>query len=435
MKNRKYAHLIRMLIPVLAAFMFAGVQGQTVNNENDLRNELKHSKEKTAGIYYAYPGPANEAVKTVPPHGYEPFYVSHYGRHGSRYLTEDARYEFLLNMFESMNRDSQLTPFGCNVFKRLQKVWAYAEGRGGSLTSIGVRQHREIAGRMAERCPQIFLNGTVTIKATSSTVPRCILSMAAFCERLKEQNPLLSIMREASGRTMNVIAWNPPEVKALSADTSAWRTAWNEDRKSNIRPERLIKSLFHKTLPPDTALHFMEEMYALASDMQNVEMPEKTSFYDLFTDAELYYLWRNANWRMYICNAAAPAGHGIGPRIAAGLLKNFITEADSALAKDRPSATLRFGHDTNLIRLLALMQVEGCCNSESDPKRFALAWRSYHVSPMAANLQLTFYRNSAGNVMVALMLNENYVRLPLKNSNVPFYPWNEVRQFWSSLIK
>ena len=94
---------------------------------------------------------------------------------------------------------------------------------------------------------------------------------------------------------------------------------------------------------------------------------------------------------MYICNANAPVNQE-QPRSAKSLLKNIIESADRAIREGTPCATLRFGHDTNLIRLLALMQVEGCSNQETDPDRYYLAWQDFRVSPMGANLQLIFSR-------------------------------------------
>ena len=46
--------------------------------------------ERLGGVYYAYP--ITETKMNQAPEGYEPFYISHYGRHGSRWLTSDNRY-------------------------------------------------------------------------------------------------------------------------------------------------------------------------------------------------------------------------------------------------------------------------------------------------------------------------------------------------------
>ena len=51
------------------------------------KEEMFSTIEKTGGVYWAYP--LDFAPQTRAPKGYKPFYVSHYGRHGSRYLIGD----------------------------------------------------------------------------------------------------------------------------------------------------------------------------------------------------------------------------------------------------------------------------------------------------------------------------------------------------------
>lgn len=427
-------NLRRALLVVATAMLVHGAYAQGSRRIEQIKKELSLCPEKTGGIYYAYHAPDSGAGQAAVPRGYTPFYVSHYGRHGSRHLTADSRYMFLLGVFDSLHAQAWLTPLGEDVRLRLHRVWREAEGRGGSLTAVGERQHRGIAERMAARCPQIFRSGAVSLSAVSSTVPRCIMSMAAFCERLKEINSALVIRREASQRTMDYVAWTSPAAKALEADTAAWKAAWSADRESSIRPSRLVASLTTRSMPADSARYFMEEMYALASDMQDIEMTNKPSFYDLFTAEELYVLWRSANWRMYVCNANAPAGRGAGPRSAARLLSDIIQRADSAIASGGVTADLRFGHDTSLIRLLALMKAGQSGTSQTDPALFPAAWQGYNVSPMAANLQITFYRDEKGGVAVRLMLNEKDVQLPLKSLTGPFYKWSDVRRLWRNAV-
>ena len=53
------------------------------------KEEMFATPEKTGGVYWAYP--LDFAPQTKAPKGYKPFYISHYGRHGSRYLIGDQR--------------------------------------------------------------------------------------------------------------------------------------------------------------------------------------------------------------------------------------------------------------------------------------------------------------------------------------------------------
>lgn len=131
--------------------------------------------QQMGGVYYAYHFDENwQELKA--PRGYKPFYISHYGRHGSRWMPSDERYIWVNSQFED---ETNLTPLGKKVKQLLAEVWANAQGYGGKLTRLGERQHRGIARRMVENFPEVFTDGT-RVKARSSVVDRCAKSMLAF---------------------------------------------------------------------------------------------------------------------------------------------------------------------------------------------------------------------------------------------------------------
>ena len=74
-------------------------------------------------------------------------------------------------------------------------------------------------------------------------------------------------------------------------------------------------------------------------------------------------------------------------------------DADRALASGKPSADLRFGHDTNLYRLLTLLgagyergsEETGVFESSCDRYDYN---RMDVVVPMATNLQMIFYKKN-----------------------------------------
>ena len=63
-----------------------------------LTSFAQKSNEQMGGIYYAYPE-YKAAKYTAVPEDFIPFYMSHYGRHGSRWMTSDARYEWIISQF------------------------------------------------------------------------------------------------------------------------------------------------------------------------------------------------------------------------------------------------------------------------------------------------------------------------------------------------
>lgn len=391
--------------------------------------ELLKTPEKLGSIYYAYPGPQQEVLSDAPK-GYTPFYISHYGRHGSRFQPSDERYKFALDLFEEAYKTNNLTPLGEEVMNRIHKLWVIARGNGGLLTKVGERQHQEIAARMYERFPEVFATGR-HIDARSSTVTRCRQSMEAFCGSLLGKDSTLSISMDTKPEFMSYIANDTPEQKAFEKNGEAWHDQWFEYEHTHINGVRLCKSLFKNTEGMDDYA-VATNLYWLAEGMQ--DLPTDLSLIELFTPEELYEIWLTVNYRMYICNAASPVAQGIALEAAKPLLRNIIDKADEAIRTGSECATLRFGHDSHLIRLLALMNLEGCGRQEADMLNIENVWQDFYISPMAANLQMVFYRNKSGNVIVKFLHNENEVTLPIRSMKGCYYRWKDVKKYLEHVL-
>ena len=364
--------------------------------------------EKYGGVYYAYQAPK---VKYTPvPKGYKPFYISHYGRHGSRWMPKDSRYEWIAAQFED---ESNLTDFGLEVKRRLQPALENARGNGGKLTPLGAEQHRQIARRKYRRFKEIFRQKGIHISARSSTSPRCAASMRAFCEQLRKLNPALDIVEETDQKYMYYIAYTSPEEEELERDTVV---------RCKVTGERLTGTLYKdpsKQKEPDKLL---SELHTLASSMQDI--PLKDSFWDLFTEEEIQAVYDMNNTRMRLVNGIDPFNHSIPARCAASLWQNIVETADSVIATGTSAATLRFGHDTCLYHLLSLLGFfDGVPNLMDE------------ILPMGANLQIIFYRNAKGHVIVKFLHNEKEVKyneiLCFENKPAfepPYYDWEYIKQ-------
>ena len=136
---------------------------------------------------------------TPSPQGKKPFYISHYGRHGSRYINSRSGYDTPFRMMAHADSVNELTPIGERVFDEMKLIMDDTEGRWGELTSYGKQQHRQIAHRMVERFPEVF-SGEARVKCVSTIVPRCIASMGVAMMEMKQMNPKLRITMEASQR-------------------------------------------------------------------------------------------------------------------------------------------------------------------------------------------------------------------------------------------
>lgn len=414
--------LVALLLPV-AAF------AQTA------KEEIFADLNKAGGVYYAYP--VNTVEQTETPKGYEPFYISHYGRHGSRYLIADNDYLWVLQLMRDAKEAGALTPLGLDALDRVEQVWLEAEGRGGDLSPLGVKQHRGIAERMFRTFPEVF-EGKVDISARSTIVMRCAMSMDAFCERLKELNPELNITREASNRYMCYMNYHSPESNEFNAPDGPWQEEYRKFEVSHTHGDRLVSTLFSDSLwvVRNVDPHkVMWGFYWLAVGMQDIET--RVSFMDLFEPQELFDLYQSFNYRFYVGDSNYPGSHGMLLDNAKPLLRNVVESADAVIASGKTGATLRFGHDGNLIPFTGLLGLKDCYNSVENPAEFYKYFVSYKISSMAGNVQIIFFRNKKNHddIIVKFMLNEREISIPqLETDMFPFYRWSSVRNYFENIL-
>lgn len=417
---------LKTLAVVLAIFCL-GVKAQTTFEE------ISADLNKAGGVYLAYP--TVETKQTPAPKGYKPFYVSHYGRHGSRYLLSDRDYQWIIQLMEKAETVNGLTPLGHDVLKRLNMVWEEAQGRAGDLTPLGVRQHQGIAERMSKNFPEVF-SGKRHVSARSTVVYRCAMSMVAFGDRLKQLNPQLDMSYEMSEKYMSYLNYHSARSNAFThGKKGPWVEEYRKFEEAQVHPDRLVSALFSNAdfirceVNPS---ELMWGLYWIAVDMQDMETP--VSFFDLFTAKEMFDLWQCVNYRFYMGNANPLASNGIVMANAKSLVENILESADAAIKDRSIAATLRFGHDGNVIPLLALLQIENFDVAVAGPAEVYKHWCDFKATPMASNVQIVFFENKAGNILVKFMHNENEVHVPVKTDQWPFYHWNDVKEYYQKRL-
>lgn len=380
----------------------------------------------TAAHYTTYPD--SVPPQTPPPEGFEPFYLSHYGRHGSRYHTSESAYAKALRPLQKAHESGLLTTLGESLRDRVARLAADAAGRAGSLSTRGAAEHRAIAGRMYRNYPAIFA-APVRIEARSTTSPRCILSMAANNERLKELNPGLEIVRTADEGEMDILR-NTPYMLAGKKHMNFCRTEFLSGRPD---PRRFMASLFRcdagVLMEAGEQSAFMNDIYAMYA-ITGCAGHLGISLDDIFTPEELFTLWQGQNILHYMQCANSPRfGAGVLAD-ARPLLRDIVVRADAAIAAGRPAADLRFGHDIALAPLVALIGLDNRQAVCRDPARLHEVWCDFMVMPMAANIQFVFYRSKKSDeILVKILHNESEGRLPLDSSSFPYYRWPEVRTY------
>ena len=415
-------------ITLLLVFMAAaGVAAQQA------KDEIFADVRLSASNHLAYPGPSQHEL-TPAPKGYRAFYISHYGRHGSRYLIGQDEYSAPLEVLARADSLGKLTPLGADVLRRVRLLEAEADGRLGELTPLGAEQHRQIARRMYERFPDVF-KGDVCVDAKSTVVIRCILSMENELQELLRLNPRLRVSHDASMHDMYYMNQSDPVLSAGKTPRRA-QVAWNDFCSRHVSRAALMQRLFNDAgyvkYEVDT-LDFAARLFKLASNLQSSPLGEEMTLYDVFTKDELYNFWLADNASWYIGYGACALNGGTQPFSQRNLLRNIIHQADSCMALERPGATLRFGHETMVLPLACLLGLNGYDLSTSDLESLVgKGWINYKVFPMGANIQLVFFRRGAddADVLVKVLLNEDEATLPVPTDCAPYYHWSDFKEYY-----
>lgn len=417
----------RLFFLVAIAALAIGVQAQTA------REEIKANRFLSASNYLDYNNQLATEALTPAPKGYEAFYLTHYGRHGSRWLIGRQEYDAPLMVLREAHRNGKLTEVGEEVLKKLEAFHPTTINRLGELTTVGERQHHGIGKRMVQNFPEIFLTKNVNINARSTVVIRCILSMEAECEELAAANPTARFHNDVSESFQYYL--NAPWEGQVRKSSGKGREELSKFRYENTHPDRLMKVLFNDqtwVYNNVQASSLMRQLFDIASNMQSHDTD--IEFYSLFTDDEVYDLWRvnNAGW--YLNYGAAPQTGGVMPFSQLNLLKNIIATSDTITTTQ---ATLRFGHEVCVMPLACLLELGNCGVVVNDLNKLDEQWRNYRIFPMASNIQIIFYRpkkGKTGDILVKAMLNEREVSLPIQTDQYPYYKWADLRKYYMDKI-
>lgn len=399
------------------------------------KEQMKENPEKASGLYRLYPS-ENIPDQTPAPYGYRPFYLSHYGRHGSRWLSSNKEYDAVLNPLIKADSLGVLTPKGKEVYQKTKAAKDQAAGVVGCLSPLGRKQHQGIAERMHHNYPDIFATNA-DIDARATITGRCVMSMQAFCERLKELNPDLNIGYESSIRTTGPLEFFSQEANDISPEyinfcnNGEYLDIAAEILDSKMKYKDFLASIFSENIfdSEKDAIKFLYHLFYLAGDLQSV-MPE-ASLWEIYTPEQLYWMAVTENFRCHAKRGPYPEGVKWNLEYAKRLLNDIVDRCDAAVAGTGNDADLRFGHDLDLMALYPLMCLNGYQNTSENPKEIFEKWNLYDMTPMAANLQIIFYRpvnNPDWEPLVKFLINEREAEIDIPTSQFPYYKWSDVRK-------
>lgn len=203
------------------------------------KEKLAADKSLSHGIHRVYP--LENYADTPAPEGYVPYYVSHTGRHGSRYNTNEREVLHPLNDMAECDSAGILTPQGKKLYAQLQLFYNVSKGHFGSLSAVGAAEHSGIASRMYKRFPQAFSDSSRRdILAASSSSGRCLTSMANFTASLQRKDTTLHLIYQCDDQTKAYIL-KDTGTKAITAER---RKISEKMREDALDTDRFFSSIF-----------------------------------------------------------------------------------------------------------------------------------------------------------------------------------------------
>ncbi|MBO4558416.1 MAG: histidine-type phosphatase [Bacteroidales bacterium] len=371
------------------------------------------------------------AAETPVPKGFNPFYISHYGRHGSRSDWPSDGYRAVADKFSRAHQAGLLTAQGEKAFGMVEEIFKKYDDMGGRLTPLGAQEHRQIAHRMYDKYKKLFRSGSRRVRAISSTSQRCIISMAAFTGELLSLDPKLNIGWDTGEKMMSYISGG--NTRELGNDTAPLIKEHDA-----AHPRDTATFMANVFTDPEkgralvgSAKTFLDETFtiAIASGAYGCD----DTLLRLFNEDDLYWHAENTAMNLYLrqCNSVEFGDRRMGQPEVAAIVRDIMDKADEAIATGGYVADLRFGHDTHLLAILARLGIKGI--AERMTAQQSTHWPGYLFSPFAGNLQMVFYRNKAGEVLVKFYVNERETTLTTLPGG-PYYRWEDVKKEFQTYI-
>lgn len=412
----------RVLIAVLALLCVAAPSRAQLSDE--LEAYIRENPGRAAFVIHSY---EFLPIKDTPaPRGFKPFYISHYGRHGSRAHSSDEPYVLLRDCLQSAAAEGIITPSGDSLLACARQMIELHDGMDGRLTPRGAREHEQIARRMYKRYPQVFKKGEV--HAISSEVRRCLVSMAAFTTALASCKKDIVFTWDCGARFQRIITSNSPKSIKKKAYDVAHSSLTDIPIDTMAIYSRYFKDPVRGKELGGNSWKFVSAIFNIARFTEAYDI-EENRYNFLPWDAVITAYARHAlqSYLAY-CNSVPYGDEAI--KSISPLANEIVRKADEAIAGAPVAADLIFGHDLPFMCLCSYLGLEGFGYPRLTAEEAYRSWPGAKLCTFASNLQIVFYKNRKGDVLVKFLVNEQETLVPeLQTVSGPYYKWEDVKNY------
>lgn len=423
----KTRHLVLIFFALVTSMSSASSYAENIS-DRQLIEAFRQNPYRAAAGHTPYEAPA-DAVYTKAPKGYNAFYISHFGRHGSRFQSSEDVFEDVCEVLDHIKKKGLLTAKGDSLWRDLHGMWnAHKNQMGGMLTRRGALEHQGIASRMFARNPEIFRQTDRSkVSCRSTVVTRCVESMGNFAMALIRLNPSLDVETQTdllTGRTDTAPDSKKIRVHSSAAEKNMLKEA---DGMPTLAARLFTDPAKAAGLIEDEDLgRFLFNVFKAAAAAGCLDQD-----YDplrFFTPEELLMCNKIRNIHFSSSYGCFGPTRDIAVSHSYPYMQLLLEEADAAIAGNGHCADLRFAHDKQVGPLLSLLDLENynVYTPTDGSHNHQAAWK--YLS-MGVNLQMIFYRNRQDDILVKFLCNERETLLPsLKAVEGYYYRWEDVRR-------
>ena len=392
-----------------------------------VREEVRSDWNKSSGLDCLLD--LSPKTLTPVPKGYEAVYISHYGRHGSRYAYTGDAYSIILNMLAEGRKEGNLTARGEELLADLEPFWEYVQYRVGDLTEIGWNQHQEIARTMVKNYPTVFGKGS-SVDACSSPSVRSIMSMSSCCAALSRLAPetsvyehqgIMDVQATRPNQGSNPFKYQGPE-EVFPYPESSERFFLRHFPNYKDVLARFFKNP-DKALGQRNPYNVFFHLYMFVAGMNSLPQDVRLDVKDFFTVEEFATLWETDNYERFREYHAYRTP-------CSSIVDDMVEKATQRLAAGSRGADLRYGHDHVVMALELIMDLDGFDRAPENPDDLVYWFQTFR-SPMAANIQFIFFnprKGKSGDTLVKVLLNGEEAHLG-DLEGFPYYRWDDVKAY------
>lgn len=389
------------------------------------------------------------ALKYTPvPAGYKAVFINHVGRHGARHLTKEVNTAFAYTTLFKADAANALTVKGKQLLQMVVALDKVEKGNVKSISAEGIAELQDIGQRMYTHNPTVFATGA-NLNVTETKEIRTKQSADAFLAGLKKNLNKEPVIKEYIDDT-NLRFYDLSPVYDKFKDDGDWLKYREAIAKQQNLPyvndaiaQRVFTPVFLKTLDNAGKEKFVSDIfgfatitYSLKQEIQQAGLqPAATAFITLFTPQEIKTLSILDLADDFYQKGPGTNNNGIQVRVAAPLLANFIKTTDDFMKTGSFNAQLRFAHAETISPFAALLGIS-IADVATKTTNIGAAWQASNVIPLSANIQWIFYKNTANNYLVKIMLNEKEAHITgLNAKSFPYYKWADVRKLYLAKLQ